>query len=75
MTEQTLSDKTFQLYRNRIINSFQYQAITLHQKDFIKKLKEGIKAEWEYNQFKDRGTGVLNIQLFIDKLAGEKIIN
>lgn len=42
-------------------------------KEFIKILKEAIKTEWEYNQFKDKGTGVLNIQLLIDKLAGDKL--
>lgn len=56
------------------IHEWEIIAISIEDvKEFIRRLKEGIRTEWKYNQFKDMGTGVLDVELFIDKLAGDKL--
>lgn len=65
---ETLSDNIFKLYKNRILSSFQYQAIILHEKEFIRKLKANFTDENDIKYPK------YVIVQRIDKLAGDKLI-
>ncbi len=62
---ETLSDKIFELYKNGILSSFQYQAIILQEKEFIQDLKEALA-------FTDKGVDK-DICDKIDRLAGDKL--
>ncbi len=41
-----LKDEIYELYKNGVLSSFQYQAITVKEKEFVKQLKKELCYDW-----------------------------